>query len=176
MIDPHLALVAASLQVLRSQKDLAERAIIQVGDAELHTPLDSNTNSIAVIMQHMAGNMLSRWVDFLTSDGEKPDRDRDSEFIDQGLPREKLMQRWEAGWRAVFNALEALSPDDMSATVLVRGEPHSVTLAVARQLSHYGYHVGQIVLIARILARDNWTTLSIPRGGSRQYNDRTWVR
>ena len=167
--------ISDALTVFRSQKDLAERAIAQVGDDNLHVALDANTNSIAVIMQHMAGNMISRWTDFLTTDGEKPERDRDGEFVDRALSRSDLMNRWQYGWSTLFTTLESLSPADLGATVAIRGEPHSITLAIARQLSHYGYHVGQIVMMARIFAGERWTTLTIPRGGSRAYNERTWV-
>ncbi|HVP72281.1 MAG TPA: DUF1572 family protein [Phycisphaerales bacterium] len=164
------------LAVFRSQKDLADRAIAQVSDANLHVALDANTNSIAVIMKHMAGNMLSRWTDFLTSDGEKPGRNRDEEFIDRFTSRTEVLAHWEQGWAALLNTLVSLAPNDLVETITIRGEPHSVIRALDRQLSHYGYHVGQIVLIARILAGENWTTLTIPRGGSHQYNQRVWKR
>jgi hypothetical protein len=173
--DP-LSSIADAVTVFRAQKDLAERAIAQVTDANLHISLDANTNSIAVIMQHMAGNMLSRWTDFLTTDGEKPDRDRDGEFVDGAESRGEVMQRWERGWSALFQTLASLTVADLGKTVAIRGEPHSIALAINRQLSHYGYHVGQIVMIARIFARDEWTTLTIPRGGSAGYNQRTWAR
>ena len=162
------------LGVFRSQKDLADRAIAQVSDDNLHVALDSNTNSIAVIMKHLAGNMLSRWTDFLTSDGEKPDRNRDEEFVDRFTSRAEVIAFWERGWRALFDTLASLTPDDLCRTITIRGEPHSVIRAIDRQLSHYGYHVGQIVLIARILAGEKWTTLTIPRGESQQYNRRVW--
>jgi len=164
------------LAVFRSQKDLADRAIAQVSDANLHVALDANTNSIAVIMKHMAGNMLSRWTDFLTSDGEKPGRNRDEEFIDRFTSRADVLAHWEQGWAALFKTLESIAPGDLAQTITIRGEPHSVIRALDRQLSHYAYHVGQIVLIARILAGENWTTLTIPRGGSHQYNQRVWKR
>ena len=164
------------LAVFRSQKDLADRAIAQISNANLHVALDANTNSIAVIMKHMAGNMLSRWTDFLTSDGEKPTRSRDEEFIDRFTSRAEVQEHWEHGWATLFKAIESLAPHDVAKTITIRGEPHSVIRAIDRQLSHYGYHVGQIVLIARILAGDNWNTLTIPRGGSQQYNQRVWKR
>jgi diadenosine tetraphosphate (Ap4A) HIT family hydrolase len=167
---------AEVIKVFRSQKDLAERAIVQLSDDQLHLALDSNTNSIAVIMKHMAGNMISRWTDFLTTDGEKSDRNRDEEFIDRFDPPAQIMAHWERGWRTLFATLESLTPGDLDRTVTIRGEPHSVMLAISRQLSHYGYHVGQIVQIARILAGDRWTTLTIPRGQSQQYNQRVWVQ
>ena len=164
--------------VFRSQKDLADRALAQVSEANLHIALDPDTNSIAVIMQHLSGNMISRWLDFLTSDGEKPDRDRDGEFIDHHTLRAELLANWERGWTTLFNALESLKPDDLARTVTIRGEPHTVIRAILRQLSHYGYHVGQIVLIARHYAGDQWTTLTVPRGKgqSQAFNERIWKR
>ncbi|MCI0366146.1 MAG: DUF1572 domain-containing protein, partial [Phycisphaerales bacterium] len=126
--------------------------------------------------KHMAGNMLSRWTDFLTTDGEKPWRNRDSEFIDDSKSRREIDEYWQRGWQCLFVTLDSLKPQDLTRTILIRGEPHTVIKAIDRQLSHYGYHVGQIVLIARVLAKDNWTTLTIPRGGSHQYNQRIWKR
>jgi len=163
-----------ALATFRSQKDLADRAIKQLEDQHLHQALDSNTNNIAVIMKHMAGNMRSRWTDLLTNDGEKPWRDRDGEFIDDFTSAQQLRDCWEQGWDCLFAALSALGPDDLDKTIHIRGEPHTVIKAIDRQLSHYGYHVGQIVLIARILAKDRWTTLTIPRGQSAQYNKTMW--
>ncbi len=163
-----------ALAVFRSQKDLADRAIVQVRDDDLHRPLDANTNSLAIIMKHLAGNMISRWTDFLTSDGEKPDRNRDDEFVDRFASREELMIYWERGGKALLDTMETLTPADMNKSVLIRGESHSVMRAIDRQLSHYGYHVGQIVLIARILAGDQWTTLTIARGKSAEYNQKAW--
>ena len=166
--------LADAAATFRSYKDLADRAIVQVKDADLQRPLNANTNSIAVIMKHMAGNMLSRWTDFLTSDGEKTWRSRDSEFIDEFTSRQEIIDSWERGWKVLFDTLTSLKPDDLDTTVTIRGEPHSVIKAVDRQIAHYGYHVGQIVLIARILTPDNWTTLTVPRGESEQFNRRTW--
>ncbi|MCI0629667.1 MAG: DUF1572 domain-containing protein [Phycisphaerales bacterium] len=168
--------IAESIATFRSQKDLADRAIAQLSDDQLRTALDENTNSIAIITKHMAGNMLSRWTDFLTTDGEKPWRNRDSEFIDDSKSRREIDEYWQRGWQCLFVTLDSLKPQDLTRTILIRGEPHTVIKAIDRQLSHYGYHVGQIVLIARVLAKDNWTTLTIPRGGSHQYNQRIWKR
>jgi hypothetical protein len=166
-----------AIRVFRSQKDLAERAIAQVGDDDLHRPLDNHTNSIAIIMKHMAGNMISRWTDFLTSDGEKPDRNRDDEFVDRFATRDEVINHWNRGWQTLFDTLESLTSADLDKTVQIRGEPHSVIRAIDRQLSHYGYHVGQIVLIARILAGDGpWSTLTIARGKSAEYNQQAWGR
>ena len=118
-------------------------------------------------MKHMAGNMRSRWTDFLTSDGEKPWRARDSEFIDEFATRVELSAFWDAGWECLFATLSTLTADDLAKTVHIRGEPFSVIDAIMRQIDHYGYHVGQIVMIARILAKDQWKTLTIPRALSR---------
>lgn len=164
----------AALTALRSNKGYADKAIAQLPDDKLHVALDANTNSIAVIMKHVAGNLLSRWTDFLTTDGEKPWRNRDDEFVDTFTDRAELLAYWESGWQRFFETLESLTPDDLLRTVVVRGEPHSVPLAIERSLAHCGYHVGQIMLIARILAGEQWTTLTIPRGQSAQFNERTW--
>lgn len=149
------------------QKALAERAIAQVSDADLHRTLGTEENSIAVIVQHIAGNQRSRWTNFLTTDGEKPDRKRDGEFEELGLGRDELLARWEAGWAALFSALEPLGPDDLGRRITIRGEEHTVLAAVLRQVDHYGYHVGQIVQLARHHVGDSWTSLSIPRSGRR---------
>lgn len=159
-----------AVETFRTYKSLADRAIAQISDGDLQVALDANTNSIAVIMKHLAGNMISRWTDFLTTDGEKPDRQRDQEFVDRFTSREDVIKCWERGWRVLFDTLRSLTPDDVLKTIHIRGESMSVIAAFHRQLAHYGYHVGQIVLIARIHAKDHWTTLSIPRGGSDEYN------
>jgi hypothetical protein len=155
-------------------KQLAERAVAQVADDKLHTPLDANTNSLAVIMKHVAGNLLSRFTDFLHSDGEKPWRNRDDEFVDTFTTREELLAHWERGWSCLLAALDALRPEDAQATITIRGEPHSVPLALCRSLAHTSYHVGQIVQLARSLAEGEWQTLTIPRGQSAQHNQRVW--
>jgi hypothetical protein len=174
MNDVAQVLIEGTLTAYRSSKSLADKAVDQLTDEKLHIALDENTNSIAVIMKHVAGNLLSRWTDFLTSDGEKPWRDRDGEFVDSLTSRDELMAYWESGWQRLFDALSALTPDDVGKTVTIRGEPHSVPLAIQRSLAHCGYHVGQIVLIARILAGDKWDTLTIPRGASAGFNQRVW--
>lgn len=168
--------ITAALRVFRQYKDLAERAVAQVSDQALHQALDEDTNAIAVILQHVAGNLTSRFTEFLTSDGEKPWRDRDGEFVDVHRSRTELMALWEQGWSCLFGALEVLTPADLDKTVFIRGEAHPVWLAVARALAHCAYHVGQIVLIARVLAGDQWETLTIPRGGSAVYNRAVWGR
>jgi hypothetical protein len=164
------------IAMFRKQKDLADRAIAQVSDENLRRALDENTNSIAVIMKHMAGNMVSRWTDFLTSDGEKPWRNRDGEFVDDFQSRDEISAYWERGWKTLFDTMISLVPDDLDKMVAIRGESQIALRAIVRQIDHYGYHIGQIVLIARVLAGDKWSVLSIPRGGSAEYNRRTWGR
>jgi hypothetical protein len=161
-----------SLDLFRYYKKLAERAMAQVSDEQLFTELDEGGNSIAVIVKHMAGNMRSRWVDFLTADGEKPDRNRDSEFVDPPATREALMKLWEESWGHVFRALEPLSDADCGRTVTIRGEAHSVMQAVNRQVAHYPMHIGQIVMLAKHFAHDHWQSLSIPRNRSAEFNRR----
>jgi hypothetical protein len=157
-------------------KSSCEAAMAQLTDAELHARINPRQNSVAVIVQHLHGNMRSRWVDFLTTDGEKPDRDRESEFAERGLPRAQLIMLWEDGWRCVFEALAPLTDEDLGRTVRIRNEPHSVALAIARQLAHYGWHAGQIALIGKHLAGERWKYLTIPPGGSAAFNSRMGVR
>jgi hypothetical protein len=159
-----------SIALFRYYKGMADRAMEQVRDEDLFTVLDVEANSIAVVVKHMAGNMLSRWTDFLTSDGEKPNRNRDSEFVDPPATREALMKMWESGWECLFAALEPLTDADLTRTVSIRGEAHSVTQAINRQVAHYCYHVGQIVLLAKHFACDRWQSLSVPRNQSAQFN------
>src|SRR5215469_3665861 len=161
-----------ALAVFRYYKKLAERAMDQAADEHLFTVLDHEADSIAVIVKHMTGNMRSRWTDFLTTDGEKPDRNRDSEFVDPPATREALMAEWEDGWGRVFAALERLTDADLANTVTIRGEAHSVMQAVNRQLAHYPHHVGQIVLLAKHFACDHWQSLSVPRNKSAEFNQK----
>jgi Protein of unknown function (DUF1572) len=152
-------------------KKLADAAIAQVEPDELFQTLDDESNSIAITMKHIAGNMRSRWRDFLTTDGEKPDRNRDQEFVlTSADSAETLNQLWQTGWNYLFEAIRALSPDDLSKTVLIRNEPHRVFQAINRQLTHYGCHVGQIVFLAKHFASAHWKSLSIPRGKSQAFN------
>jgi Protein of unknown function (DUF1572) len=151
-------------------KGLGEKAMAQVSDDELFVELATDANSIAIIVKHMAGNMRSRWTDFLTSDGEKPDRNRDSEFVDPPATRAALLEMWEAGWALVFQALEPLNDADLGRTVLIRGEAHSVMQAINRQVAHYSYHVGQMVMLAKHFAGDRWKSLSVPRNKSAEFN------
>ena len=149
---------------LRKLKAQADKALAQTSDDHLFATLDPESNSIAIIMKHVAGNMRSRWTDFLTSDGEKPDRHRDTEFeLAAADTRARLVALWEDGWARAFDGITSLTPADLSKTVTVRGEPHSVIQAINRQLTHYAAHVGQIVLLAKHYAGSNWRTLSIPR-------------
>ncbi|ACO34598.1 MULTISPECIES: DUF1572 domain-containing protein [Acidobacterium] len=161
-----------TLPLLRFYKRNAERAMEQVADEHLFIALGEESNSIAIIVKHMVGNMRSRWVDFLTSDGEKPNRNRDSEFVDPPATRAALMAQWEEGWACMFAALEPLHEDDLSRQITIRGEAHSVLQAINRQLAHYPYHVGQIVLLAKYFAGDQWKALSVPRNQSAEYTQR----
>jgi hypothetical protein len=144
----------------------------QVTDDELFATLDEEMNSIAIIVKHMAGNMRSRWTEFLTSDGEKPDRNRDTEFVEPPKTRAALMQLWNEGWQRVFDALEPLSDSDLERKVVIRGEPHSVMQAINRQLGHYAYHSGQIVFLAKHFKASEWKSLSVPRNKSADFNRR----
>jgi Protein of unknown function (DUF1572) len=155
----------------RGYKRLGEGAIGQLKDEELFVALDPESNSVAVIVKHLAGNMRSRSTDFLTTDGEKPDRDRDQEFeLSLETTRAGVMRWWESGWSCVVSAVEALRPEDVERTVTIRGEPHTVLQAINRQVAHYAYHVGQIVFLAKHLRSKDWKSLSIPRGQSEEFN------
>lgn len=154
----------------KNYKKLAERAIEQVSDDEFFAAIDTEANSIAVIVKHIAGNLVSRWTDFLTTDGEKPTRDRDSEFEIFDEARLSLMEFWELGWRTLFDALEPLTPADFSKTITIRGQEHTIVEAINRQLTHYSYHVGQIVLLAKHFKAADWQTLSVPKNRSAEFN------
>jgi hypothetical protein len=159
-----------SLGVFCYYKKLAERAMEQATDGDLFRVLDSEANSIAIIVKHMTGNMRSRWTDFLTTDGEKPNRDRDGEFVNPPATRAALLAEWEDGWSRLFGAMESLSEADLRRTITIRGEAHSVMQAINRQLAHYPHHVGQIVLLAKHFACDRWQSLSVPRNKSGEFN------
>jgi hypothetical protein len=161
-----------ALAIFRQYKRLAERAMEQMTDEQLFAALDSEANSIAIIVKHMAGNMRSRWTDFLTTDGEKPSRDRDSEFLDPPATRQALLADWENGWSRLFSAIEPLTDADLGRTITIRGEAHSVMQAINRQLAHYPHHVGQIVLLAKHFAGERWQSLSVPRNRSAEFNRR----
>jgi hypothetical protein len=153
-----------TLMELQRLKDLADKAVAQINDRDFFATLDPESNSIAVIVKHMAGNMRSRWTDFLTSDGEKPNRNRDGEFeIEVRDSKEGLLKRWEIGWGCLFEAIGLLKPGDLDRTVQIRGKPLSVLQAINRQLSHYAYHVGQIVFLAKHFSGERWHSLSVPR-------------
>ena len=173
MSDPGDAMLNDVLSEFRKLKRRAERAIAQVDDRSLFAMLDGDANSLAILMEHIGGNLRSRWTDFLTTDGEKPDRDRDREFvIEPDDTRARISERWETGWAALLSTLEGLQPADLQKIVYIRGEAHSVVQAINRALTHTSEHVGQIILLARHFAGGRWTTLSIPRGGSAAFNER----
>ncbi len=152
-------------------KKTADRALAQTSDADFFTALDPESNSLALIVKHLAGNMRSRWTDFLTSDGEKPDRNRDSEFeIEAGDTREHLLRRWDEGWALTFATIGSLSAEDFRRTVEIRGQPHSILKAINRQIAHCAYHVGQLVFLAKHFAGSRWETLSVARGKSEEFN------
>ena len=162
--------LADSLAVLHNWKSLADKALAQVKDEEFHRALDPESNSIAVIVKHMAGNMRSRWQGFLTTDGEKPDRHRDTEFeMPEQISRAEVMELWERGWKYVFDALEPLTDADLDRKVFIRGEPHSVMQAINRQVAHYANHIGQIIFLAKHFRSSEWKAVTIPRGKSEEF-------
>ena len=161
-----------SIGLFHYYKKLAERAMAQCPDDALFVTLDPESNSIAIIVKHMAGNMRSRWTDFLTSDGEKPDRDRDSEFEAPPKTREEVLALWESGWQLAFDALAPLTDADLARTAYIRSEAHSVMQTIHRQVAHYAYHIGQIVYLAKHFAGPDWNALTIPRRKSAEYNSR----
>ena len=159
-----------AIRRLKYYKDLAEKTFDQLSDKDFHFQFNEESNSIAIIIQHMAGNMLSRWTNFLTEDGEKSWRNRDDEFETHNDSPEQLMEIWEKGWQCFFQALRSLEPADLQKTIYIRNEPLNVTDAIIRQLAHYPYHVGQIVYIGRLIRNEQWKNLSIPKGQSDVYN------
>ena len=165
-------ILAAVLDEFQKIKKLADKSIEQLSDDQLHVKIDAEANSVAVIMRHLAGNMRSRWVDFLASDGEKPDRLRDREFEEVAQTRAELTAEWEHGWQCLFSALTPLTDADLQRTIIIRGEPHSVYKAMSRQVAHYAGHAYQILLLAKHLRGISWKTLSIPRGQSEEFNRR----
>jgi uncharacterized damage-inducible protein DinB len=163
--------IAAWVAEFRRAREQIDKALTQLSDDQFRTRLTPTTNSCALIVKHLAGNMRSRWTDWLSTDGEKPDRNRESEFEDRGESRAELMQRLDHGWSLVFGALAALTPPDLARTVRIRGQAHTLPEAVERQVAHYGYHAGQIQLIARIIhGEEGWQWQSIPHGGSAKFN------
>ena len=175
MMDVMDAMEAHLLEEIRRQmrghKRLAEGALAQLKEEDFFVTLDPEANSVAILIKHIAGNMRSRFQDFLTSDGEKPNRHRDQEFDISGTPtREELMRWWEQGWNTVLGALDELKPEDLTRTVYIRQEPHTVVQALNRALAHYAFHIGQIVFLAKHLRSSEWKTLSVPRGKSEEFN------
>ena len=167
----------SDLQYLESAKKefgyyklLGEKTFSQLTDEQLFIEANSESNSIATIVKHLRGNMLSRWTDFLTTDGEKEWRKRDEEFENDISTREELLQQWQEGWSCLFKALDSISDDDLSRVIYIRNQGHTIVEAINRQLSHYPYHVGQIIFIGKMLSDKNWNSLSIPKGGSKEYN------
>lgn len=151
-------------------KLLGEKTFSQLKDEQVFEPFNEESNSIAIIVKHLWGNMMSRWTDFLTTDGEKEWRQRDAEFENDIRNRQELLQKWEEGWTCLFNALNSLSEDDLAREIFIRNQGHTVLEAINRQLAHYPYHIGQIVFIGKMFCNTNWKPLSIPRGNSKQYN------
>jgi len=166
--------IAASIDTIDSHRRMVDGAVQQLTDEEFFGRKAEGMNSVAVILRHLGGNLLSRWTDFLTSDGEKPNRNRDSEFEDWPGDRASLMAFFDSGWQVWRTSIESLTADDLTKTVTIRGEPHSVPLAIQRSITHTAYHVGQIVLIARLIHDGNWNWLTIRPGGSQQHNEQTW--
>ncbi|MBW7473740.1 DUF1572 domain-containing protein [Paenibacillus oenotherae] len=161
-----------SIRDFQGLKSLGDRAISQLSADELHWSPMPDSNSIAIIINHLSGNMISRWTDFLTTDGEKENRNRDTEFENDDASQAELLRRWELGWHTLLSTLQDLQPEDLLATVYIRGEAHSVLQAIHRQIAHYGYHVGQIVYIAKACRSEHWETLSIKKGESADFNAR----
>lgn len=155
--------------IFKQYKTLAEKALDQVGDEELNFAPDAESNSIALIVKHLSGNMLSRWTDFYTSDGEKEWRDRDSEFEGKIENKKHLLEVWEKGWACLFQITEKLKPEDLLKTVYIRREPHTVIDAVNRQIAHYSYHIGQLIYLAKNIRSSGWKSLTIPKGESNKY-------
>jgi hypothetical protein len=169
--------LADALRTFRDYQSLAERALAQTSDEDFFKSIDQESNSIAVNVKHMAGNMLSRWTDFLTTDGEKPERNRDIEFVMlPGTTKDEMLAYWERGWKCVFDAVEPLQPDDLMRTVTIRGQDHTVMQAINRQLTHYAYHVGQIVFLAKHFRSSEWQSLSVPRNRSAEFSPELSVR
>jgi len=160
-----------ALRTFRDYKKLAEHAFEQIKDEDFFRTIDAESNSIAINMKHLAGNMISRWTDFLTTDGEKPERDRDQEFVmAPDTTKAAILAYWEEGWRCLFDALEPLTPDDLMRAIRIRGQDHTVVQAINRQLAHYAYHVGQIVYLAKHFKASDWQSLSVPKNKSAEFN------
>ncbi|MES2732757.1 MAG: DUF1572 family protein [Bacteroidota bacterium] len=165
--DEYLRVVQLNFEGLKS---LGDKSLAQLKESDFHSQLDAEANSIAIIIQHLHGNMLSRFTDFLTTDGEKPTRNRDNEFEPAALSQNQLLERWEAGWQVVMDTLASLTGCDLLRTIYIRNQPHTVLEALNRQVAHYGAHVGQIILLAKHSKQADWKTLSIPKKGSKAFN------
>lgn len=157
-------------------KTLGEKAMEQIEPEQLFISVNEDTNSIANIVKHLWGNMLSRWTDFLTTDGEKSSRDRDSEFENDISSKVELLEKWNEGWACLFNAIQSIGPDQLSQIIYIRNEGHTVIEAINRQLAHYPYHIGQMVYAAKLLKKSHWDSLSIPRNSSKQYNSEKFTQ
>jgi hypothetical protein len=157
-------------------KALSEKTFIQLNDEQLYWQYNKESNSIAIIVKHMVGNMLSRWTDFLTTDGEKEWRNRETEFENDIKTREEFLTLWDKGWKCLFDALTLLTEDDFDKEIFIRNQGHTVTEAINRQLAHYPYHVGQIVFIGKMVCDNKWNSLSIPRGNSKMYNEEKFAK
>jgi hypothetical protein len=176
MMSSNRSSIEAFEKEFRKAKSLSDGAITQADDTTLHARLNPRQNSMAVIMQHVAGNLVSRFTDFLTSDGEKPTRNREGEFVERELSRQDLMALWDRGWKTLFDSLAALSDADLDRTVTIRHEPHSVVLALIRACAHCNWHAAQLAMIAKHYAGDSWKYLTIPPGGSAAFNEKMGVK
>jgi hypothetical protein len=172
---PHTFLTSATAQ-FQYYKLLGEKTFAQLSDEQLYWQYNEESNSVAIIVQHMAGNMLSRWTDFLTTDGEKEWRNRESEFENDVKTREALLTLWNKGWQCLFDALASITEDHLEKEIFIRNQGHTVVEAINRQLAHYPYHVGQIVFIGKMICNNSWTSLSIPRGNSKSYNNEKFAK
>jgi len=168
--------LSSAIKQFEYYKKLGDQTFAQVSDEGLFWQYNHDSNSMATIVKHLWGNMLSRWTDFLNTDGEKATRNRDAEFDNELQSREEVLAMWEAGWACLFNALNALTNDDLQRVVYIRNQGHTVTEAINRQLAHYPYHIGQIVFLGKMLCNNNWTSLSIPKGQSQSFNQQKFAQ
>jgi Protein of unknown function (DUF1572) len=166
----------SAIRRLKYYKDLGDKTFEQLNDSDFHYKPNEESNSIAIIIQHMAGNMLSRWTNFLTEDGEKEWRQRDDEFEIHDYSKQHFIELWEKGWSSFLNAIEPLTKKELKQTITIRQEPLTVIDAINRQMAHYPYHIGQIIFIAKIIKNQSWKNLSIPKGNSQQYNSNSDIK
>jgi hypothetical protein len=162
----------SAIQQFEYYKSLGDKTFLQIAPENLFWQFNDDSNSIAVIINHLYGNMLSRWTDFLNSDGEKEWRNRDKEFLNEVTTKEELLQRWESGWKCLFDALHSITEADLDKEILIRNQKHTIAEAINRQLAHYPYHIGQIVFLGKMLSNNNWKSLSIPKGQSDAFNSK----